>query len=231
MSAVNLFNSLPNEDISDWSILEAFANDKIKVTKTLKLVVGRLWNIAGKGENAGYQHFLLFPQWFHKTSLFMSWKVGIAWRRVQVMKIFTANALQHSFYNWSKKVFLLHSWKREKPVISIKLISPFFSPPFFLHFESRNLSSASQWFVVLKSFQFRGVQSFVNWLSQTTNFRLFQTQRLMQTIILNLMKMVESSPKGQETLWKKQKLLVMSNFSLSHSVFKRLVLQIRKDKG
>ena len=33
-------------------------------------------------------------------------------------------------------------------------------------------------------------------LSQTTIFRLFQTERDLQTSILNLMKMVESSPNG-----------------------------------
>ena len=32
-------------------------------------------NIVGKGENAGYQHFLLFPQWFQKASSFGSLKV------------------------------------------------------------------------------------------------------------------------------------------------------------
>ena len=25
-------------------------------------------NIVGEGENAGYQHFLLFPQFYHKPS-------------------------------------------------------------------------------------------------------------------------------------------------------------------
>ena len=29
---------------------------------------GRVENIVGKGENAGYQHFLLFPQCFQKHS-------------------------------------------------------------------------------------------------------------------------------------------------------------------
>ena len=28
----------------------------------------RIENIVGKGENAGYQHFLLFPQCFQKAS-------------------------------------------------------------------------------------------------------------------------------------------------------------------
>ena len=32
-------------------------------------------------------------------------------------------------------------------------------------------------------------------------------------------------------MWEKEKLLVISNFSFSHSVFKRLELQTRKNKG
>ena len=45
------------------------------------------------------------------------------------------------------------------------------------------------------------------------------------------MKMAESPFKRVETLWEKEKLLVTSNFSFSHSVFKRLVLQTRKNQG
>ena len=58
------FNSLPNDKILDWSNLKAFADNKIKVTEKLKIVWGRLENIVGHGENSGYQHFLLFPQYF-----------------------------------------------------------------------------------------------------------------------------------------------------------------------
>ena len=47
----------------------------------------------------------------------------------------------------------------------------------------------------------------------------------------NLMKMTESSPNQQKTLWEKEKLLIMSNFFFSHSVFKRIVLQTRKNQG
>ena len=43
--------------------------------------------------------------------------------------------------------------------------------------------------------------------------------------------MVENSLKGQKTLSEKEKLLVMSNFSFSHIVFKRLVLQTHKNNG
>ena len=40
--------------------------------------------------------------------------------------------------------------------------------------------------------------------------------------------MAESSLKGRK-LWENEKLLVTSNFSFSHSVFKRLVLRTRKN--
>ena len=45
------------------------------------------------------------------------------------------------------------------------------------------------------------------------------------------MKMAESSPKKKKTLWEKEKLLVTSNFSFFHSVFKRFLLQTSKIKG
>ena len=44
-------------------------------------------------------------------------------------------------------------------------------------------------------------------------------------------KMAEISLNGQKTLWAKEKLVVTSNFSFSHSVFKRLILQTRKNKS
>ena len=45
------------------------------------------------------------------------------------------------------------------------------------------------------------------------------------------MKKAESSSNGLKTLWEKEKLLVTSNFSFSHSAFKRLVLETRKNQG
>ena len=45
------------------------------------------------------------------------------------------------------------------------------------------------------------------------------------------MKMAVSSPNRRKTLWEKEILLVTSNFSFSHSVFKRLLLGTRKNKG
>ena len=59
-----LFNSLPNDKFQDLLKLKAFAEDKTNVAEKLTFVFGRVENIVGKGENAGHQHFLLFPQCF-----------------------------------------------------------------------------------------------------------------------------------------------------------------------
>ena len=59
---------MPNNKTVDWSKLTAFADVKINLTENLKFVMGRVENIVEKGENAGYQHFLLFPQYFQKAS-------------------------------------------------------------------------------------------------------------------------------------------------------------------
>ena len=61
-------NSLPNNKFLDWSKFRAFADDKLNLTEKLKFVLGKVENIVGKGENAGFQHFLLFPQCFQKPS-------------------------------------------------------------------------------------------------------------------------------------------------------------------
>ena len=42
--------------------LKAHADNKNNVVQMMIPVSDRLENIVGKGENAGYQHFLLFPQ-------------------------------------------------------------------------------------------------------------------------------------------------------------------------
>ena len=65
---IRKINSLPNDNTYDSSKLKAFTDDKINVGENLKFVLGRVENIVGKGDNAGYQHFLLFPQFFQKPS-------------------------------------------------------------------------------------------------------------------------------------------------------------------
>ena len=42
------------------------------VTEKLKFVFGRIENIVGKGENARYHHFLLFPQCFLQSIVHQS---------------------------------------------------------------------------------------------------------------------------------------------------------------
>ena len=61
-------NSLPNTEMLDLSKLKAFLYYKINVDEKLKSGWGRVENIEGKGENAGYQYFLLFPQCFQMSS-------------------------------------------------------------------------------------------------------------------------------------------------------------------
>ena len=65
--------------ILDRSKLKAFADDTIDVIQKLILVLEWVENIVVKGENAVYQHFLLFSQCFQKHCLSGSLKVGIVW--------------------------------------------------------------------------------------------------------------------------------------------------------
>ena len=58
---------------------KAFADNKLNVAKVTFSYFDRVKNTAGKGENAGYQHFLLFPQCFPMPSSVGSLKVGIVW--------------------------------------------------------------------------------------------------------------------------------------------------------
>ena len=45
------------------------------------------------------------------------------------------------------------------------------------------------------------------------------------------MKIAESLPNRKKSLWEKEQLLVMSNFSFSHSVFKSHIQQTHKNQG
>ena len=47
------------------------------IKRKMKFGLGRSENIVGKRENAGYQHFLFFPQCFPKSSFQGSLKVEI----------------------------------------------------------------------------------------------------------------------------------------------------------
>ena len=56
-----LLNSLPNDKMLDFFF---FQTQSISKRQNLKCTLGKRENIVGKGENAGYQHFILFPQCF-----------------------------------------------------------------------------------------------------------------------------------------------------------------------
>ena len=84
-----VFNPSPNDKFLAWPKLKELADDKLtmikKKKKKMKFLFGRAENIVGKGENAGYQHFLLFLQCFQKASFPESLKVGIVRERVNAV--------------------------------------------------------------------------------------------------------------------------------------------------
>ena len=77
-------HSLPDNEMLDWTKLKAFADGKSNVAKLMNFLLDRVENIVGKGENAGYKHFLLFQQCFQKTSSSGSIKVEIVWKMVNL---------------------------------------------------------------------------------------------------------------------------------------------------
>ena len=56
---------------------KVFAEGRIDVIHVLKFVLGRVENIVGKGENAGYQHFLRFLECLQTLSFSRLLEVGI----------------------------------------------------------------------------------------------------------------------------------------------------------
>ena len=78
-----MVNFLPNDKILDLSKLNALADDNLNANNKLKFGLERVENIAGKGENAGYHHFLLFPQYFQKASSRELLKVGTVRKMVK----------------------------------------------------------------------------------------------------------------------------------------------------
>ena len=70
-------NSLSNNKILDNIKLKAYADDKLNIARMMISLFDSEENTVGKGENAGCQHFLLFPQCFPKPSSLGALKVGI----------------------------------------------------------------------------------------------------------------------------------------------------------
>ena len=61
--------------------LKTLADEKINVAQMITSVFDMVENTVGKGENAGYQHFLLFPQCVRKAFFLAMrlFKVQIVW--------------------------------------------------------------------------------------------------------------------------------------------------------
>ena len=71
----------------------ASADNKFGVAEIMGFVFERVENIVGKGENAGYQHFLLFLRRFQKASYPEMLKVRLLWQRV------ISNSLTYIFFS------------------------------------------------------------------------------------------------------------------------------------
>ena len=61
MQVIRVLTKKNKNKILDVTILKVFADDRINEAQMMISVFDRVENIVGKGENAGYQHFLLFP--------------------------------------------------------------------------------------------------------------------------------------------------------------------------
>ena len=72
---IQVYKSLPDDNILALSKFKAFADDKLNITRNIKVVFHRDENIVGKGENAGsgifcFSHNVLkrvFPQGRQKS--------------------------------------------------------------------------------------------------------------------------------------------------------------------
>ena len=77
-----LFHSVFKRCLLQTSKNQVLFWERFNVAKFIIPVFDRVENIVGKGENAGNQHFLLFPQCFQKIFSSGLLKVGIVWLMV-----------------------------------------------------------------------------------------------------------------------------------------------------
>ena len=74
------FNSLPNDKIFRLFLIESICRrQKKKCELKIEICFGKGKKLLAKGENAVYQHFLLFPQCFQKSTIPGLLKVRIVW--------------------------------------------------------------------------------------------------------------------------------------------------------
>ena len=75
----------------DWTKFKAVTDYKIIYAKSMIFAFIQVENIVGKGENACYQHYLLYPQCFQKASSLQcmgSLKVMIVWQSFKALTLY-----------------------------------------------------------------------------------------------------------------------------------------------
>ena len=90
--------------------MKGFADDNINVIQKLKFVWGKVENVVGKGANAGYQHFFLFPQYLQKPSFSGSLKVGLFGKslKAQCTRDFSRLLPKTDFFNHNFVIDFMH---------------------------------------------------------------------------------------------------------------------------
>ena len=63
-----MLNPFPDDKVLEMFKFKASADEKFNVAKLAEIVSGRVESNVEIVENAGYQHFLLFPHCFQKAS-------------------------------------------------------------------------------------------------------------------------------------------------------------------
>ena len=97
---------------------------------------GMVESIVGKGENAGYQHFLLFPQCFEESSLSRSLKVMIVCKRVNESKICN-NSIYIPYMTETNKSPILSTLNKIQNSIDNKIINRTMKTVFKIAFGKR----------------------------------------------------------------------------------------------
>ena len=118
---------------------------------------------------------------------------------------------------------------------SLLILIPFPNKSVFLHVCSISLLktlSDKEKLLVTSNFSFSNIfYPFVT-VFQMTNFRLYQTERSLQTTISSLLKMADSSPKWVENTVGKEEIAGYEQFLIfPRFFFKRSVLQTCKNQG
>ena len=173
----------------------------------------KVWKKLGKGESAGNQHFLLFPLFSIiplSANIFVPSKICHLVKKNDRNLCFHEPSRMMSKYQTIKCNILAYT-KAETTFFCMQL-----------EYKISKLCHK----INKKIFQEHDLT-----LSQTTKFKLFQTERACRRQFKICLKWQKILQMGRKTLWEKEKLLITRNFSFSHSVFKRLLLQTRKNQG